>query len=102
MQQSSPKAHGNRVRFGGERGRERGKEGEERRTSRGPNLAVEVVGQEDVPSGKVSVHKRLPGQVAHARCNILCEFDEENRQSFWELSLAVAADCHVMCVMSQI
>lgn len=50
------------------------------------------MGQEDVPSSKVSVYKGLPSQVAHASGNILAKFDEENGQSFWELSLAVTVD----------
>ena len=49
----------------------------------GSYLAVEVVGQQDVPGSQVSVYKALFGKVAHPGCNILGKLDEENGQRLW-------------------
>ena len=49
----------------------------------GSYLAVEVVGQQDVPGSQVSVYKALFGKVAHPGCNILGKLDKENGQRLW-------------------
>ena len=49
----------------------------------GSYLAVEVVGQQDVPGSQVSVYKALFGKVAHPGRNILGKLDEENGQRLW-------------------
>ena len=63
-------------------GRRRGRE-EKGGRREGSYLAVEVVGQQDVPGGQVSVYKALFGKVAHPGRNILGKLDEENRQRLW-------------------
>ena len=63
-------------------GRRRGRE-EKGGRREGSYLAVEVVGQQDVPGSQVSVYKALFGKVAHPGCNILGKLDEENGQRLW-------------------
>ena len=81
-----------REREGGGRGEEGGKGRKGRRRKWWSYLAVEVMGQQDIPGSKVSVHKALFGKVAHPCRNILGELDEENGQRLWYLSLAVTGD----------
>ena len=82
--------------WGRKEGKDRGREGEGGGREEGRRgwsyLAVEVVGQQDIPRSKVSVHKALFGKVAHPGRNVLGELDEENGQCLWYLPLAVTGD----------